>query len=209
MDNTSGIHIEDGFKNRDKIIEMVENVENSMGISNKLESTMIKLPPHGHSIDMNYLNDDGNSLDLEIVDSLENLEGRTRHELMHVMDQLDNRFNYIENNVPGEGSGAHRRYKYLWNVYIDSRLLRSEKPAYESREGREKEMGECYPELSVKLRTEIFDYLWELTPLNHTQITEMSYDLFSKSERLMSFSQSYGEKLHNFETLEDLKKYRR
>ncbi len=96
---------------------------------------------------------------------------------------------------------------YLWNVYIDSRLKRSGKPAYDTQEDREEEMRECYPELSMELRKECFDFLWELEPLNHEQITEMSRNLFSASREIESLAHSRGEKLNNFKTLEDLKNY--
>ncbi len=64
---------------------------------------------------MNYLSLDNKSLELEIVDTLDNLEGMVRHELMHVADQLDEKFKYKGSLIPMEGTGAFRRYKYLWN----------------------------------------------------------------------------------------------
>ena len=201
------IRIVEGFENREQICKMVEEVVRELGISNKLEKIIIKHPPSGSPIDMNYLSSDNKSLDLEIVDSLVNLEGRIRHELMHVADQLDEKFKYKESNIPTEGTGDYRRYKYLWNVYIDSRLERSGKPAYDTQEDREEEMKECYPELSMELRKECFDFLWELEPLNHEQITEMSRNLFSASREIESLAHSRGEKLNNFKTLEDLKNY--
>ncbi|MFQ5963309.1 MAG: hypothetical protein ACE5KZ_03385 [Candidatus Scalinduaceae bacterium] len=207
MANISNIKIEGGFENQDQICKTVKEVVQELGMSHKLENIIIKPPPSDFSIDMNYLSTDEKSLELEIVDSLDNLEGRVRHELMHVADQLGEEFKYKESNIPSDGTGEYRRYKYLWNVYIDGRLERSEKPAYETREGREREMEECYPELSAELRKKSFDFLWNLEPLNHEQITKMSHDLFSASEELKSIAQSRGEKLHNFKTLEDLKNY--
>ncbi len=68
-------------------------------------------------------------------------------------------------------------------------------------------MKECYPELSMELRKECFDFLWELKPLNHEQITEMSRNLFSVSKELESLAHSRGEKLNSFKTLKDLKNY--
>ncbi len=165
------IKIVEGFENREQILKMVEDVVRELGINQKLEHIVIKHPPSDSPIDMNYLSSDNKSLDLEIVDSMVNLEGRVRHELMHVADQLDEKFKFKESNIPTEGTGDYRRYKYLWNVYIDSRLERSGKPAYDTQEDREEEMRECYPELSMELRKECFDFLWELEPLNHEQIT--------------------------------------
>ncbi|MFQ5862504.1 MAG: hypothetical protein ACE5IC_05215 [Candidatus Brocadiales bacterium] len=207
MTTVASVDIEEGFENRGQICKTVEEAVWELGISDKLEKILIKPPPSGSSVDMNYLNPKKKSLELEIVDSLDNLEGRVRHELMHVVDQLDKKFKYKKSREPREGTGEHRRYKYLWNVYIDSRLSMDGKPAYETREGREKEMGECYPELSTDMRKKVFDCLWELKPLNHKQITGMSRDLFSASKELRSLAHSRGEKLHNFKTLEDLKNY--
>ena len=203
------IKIVEGFENSEQICKMVEDVVRELGINQKLEHIVIKHPPSNSPIDMNYLSSDNKSLDLEIVDSLVNLEGRIRHELMHVADQLDEKFKFKESNIPTEGTGDYRRYKYLWNVYIDSRLKRDGKPAYDTQEDREEEMKECYPELSMELRKECFDFLWELEPLNHEQITEMSRNLFSVSRELESLAQSRGEKQIKFETLEELINYGR
>jgi hypothetical protein len=201
------IKIVEGFENSEQICKMIEGVVRELGINQKLEDIVIKHPPSDSPIDMNYLSSDNRSLKLEIVDSLDNLEGRSRHELMHVADQLDEKFKYKDSLIPREGTGAYRRYKYLWNVYIDSRLERSGKPAYETQEEREREMGECYPELSMGLRKKCFGFLWIQGLLNFEQITEMSHDLFSTFDELRSLVQSHGEKLIKFETLEDLKNY--
>ncbi len=203
------IKIVEGFENSEQICKMVEDVVRELGINQKLEHIVIKHPPSDSPIDMNYLSSDNKSLDLEIVDSMVNLEGRVRHELMHVADQLDEKFKFKESNIPTEGTGDYRRYKYLWNVYIDSRLERSGKPAYDTQEDREEEMKECYPELSMELRKECFDFLWELEPLNHEQITKMSRNLFSASKEIESLAQSRGEKQIKFETLEELINYGR
>ena len=209
MTTFANIKNEEGFKNQDKIFKMVEDIVKELNIGNKLEDIIIKHPPSGPPIDMNYLSSNGRSLDLEIVDSLDNLEGRIRHELMHVADQLEEGFKYHEALVPAEGTGDFRRYKYLWNVYIDSRLEREAKPAYETRENREKEMEECYPELSEELRKKIFDFLWKLTPLNFKQITDMSRNLLSASEEINTLALSHDESVLNFKTLDDLKNYKR
>ena len=201
------VKIEDGFKNNEQICRMIENVVEELGINQKLEEIKIKHPPADSPIDMNYLSSDNVSLELEIVDTLDNLEGRVRHELMHVADQLDEKFKHRDSLIPPEGTGAFRRYKYLWNVYIDSRLVKSGKPSYDTQEARENEIGECYPELSAGLRKKCFDFLWGLGLLDFEQISEMSHDLFSVFEELKSLAESHGEKQITFETMEELKNY--
>ena len=186
------VKIDDGFENSEQICKMIADVVEELGINQRLEEIIIKHTPADSPIDMNYLSSDNVSLELEIVDSLDNLEGRVRHELMHVADQLDEKFKYKESLIPREGTGAFRRYKYLWNVYIDSRLVKSGKPSYDTQEAREKEIGECYPELSAGLRKKCFDFLWGLGLLDFEQISEMSHDLFSVFEELISCSITRG-----------------
>jgi len=201
------LNIEDGFEKSEQICKMIEDVVEDLGINQKLEKIMIKHTPAESPIDMNYLSPDNTSLDLEIVDSLENLEGRARHELMHVADQLSEKFKHKDSLVPPEGTGAFRRYKYLWNVYIDSRLIKSGKPSYDTQEAREKEIEECYPELSEDLREKCFTFLWGMGLLDFEQISAMSYDLFSTFEELRFLAESHGEKQVTFETMEELKNY--
>ena len=208
MSMIAKINIDEGFKNKETIYMMVGDVARELGISHKLKEIKIKHTPSDSPIDMNYLNSGKQSLVLEIVDDLNNLEGRVIHELMHVFDQLEDEFQYRESSVPREGTGAHRRYKYLWNVYIDGRLIKSGKPAYNTQEEREKEIEECYPELSADLRKSIFDFLWGQDVLNHQQIVGMSHDLFSCSKELKSFADLRREKLLNFKTVEELKNYK-
>ena len=185
---------------------MIEDVAGELGINQKLEEISIKHPPDT-PIDMNCLSSDNKSLELEIVDSLDNLEGRVRHELMHVAGQLDGRFKYKDSLIPPEGTGAFRRYKYLWNVYIDSRLIKSGKPSYDTQEARENEIEECYPELSAGLRKRCFTFLWGMGLLDFEQISAMSYDLFSTFEELKSLALSHGEEQITFKTIEELKNY--
>ncbi len=201
------IKITDGYENSEQITKMIENIVEELGINQKLKEITIKHPPADSLIDMNYLSSDNESLQLEIVDSLDNLEGRVRHELMHVADQLDEKFKYKEGLIPKEGTGAFRRYKYLWNVYIDSRLEKSGKPAYDSQEAREKEIEECYPELSFDLRNKCFGFLWALELLDFEQISAMSHNLFSTFEELRFLAESHSEKQITFETMEKLKNY--
>lgn len=203
------IKIVEGFENSEQICKMIEDVVRELGIDKKLEQITIKHPPSDSPIDMNYLSENNVSLELEIVDSLDNLEGRVRHELMHVADQLNDKFKYKDSLIPRKGTGAFRRYKYLWNVYIDSRLVKSGKPSYDTQEAREREIEECYPELSAALRKRCFAFLWGMGLLDFEQISAMSYDIFSAFEELKSLARSHGGKQITFETIEGLKNYRK
>jgi hypothetical protein len=190
------------------ILKQVEAILKEMDLDNRLCKVCINHPPEGAKIDMNYLRPQA-LLDLEVVDSLENLEGRLRHELMHVSDQLDKGFGYKEKRVPKDGTALLRRYKYLWNVYIDSRLDKAGRPAYATCDSRADEIGECWPELSEETRRELFDYLWNLcdTELTQKQILQLSGDIFKFRKDLKAKSKARGEKLRKFKTLEELKHF--
>jgi hypothetical protein len=198
------ITIDPGFQNEQAILKQTGEVLRETGLDGRLCKVSIKHPPQEANIDMNYLRADG-LLELEVVDSLENLEGRLRHELMHVVDQVDENFGYKEKKTPKPGTALLRRYKYLWNVYIDGRLTKAGKPAYATCDSREDEMGECWPELSEETRKEVFDYLWNLSPLTQKQILQLSKDVFKFNKDL----KARGEKPRKFKTMEGLQHYAR
>ena len=198
-----------GFRNEQTILKQVEKFLNETYLDGKLCKVYIKHPPAEAQIDMNYLRPKG-VLELEVVDSLENLEGRLRHELMHVVDQVDEAFGYDETKVPKSGTAQLRRYKYLWNVYIDSRLIKAGRPAYATLDSRGDEMGECWPEFSEGTRKGLFDYLWDLSDtggLTQKQIIQLSKDVFKFRKDLKAQSQARGERLRDFKTLEELRHF--
>jgi len=72
------VSIAPGFRNEQAILKQVEKFLNETYLDGKLCKVHIKHPPVEANIDMNYLLP-GGLLELEVVDSLENLEGRLRH----------------------------------------------------------------------------------------------------------------------------------
>jgi hypothetical protein len=142
---------------------MIEDVAGELGINQKLEKISIKHPPDT-PIDMSYLSSDNKSLELEIVDSLDNLEGRVRHELMHVADQLDGKFKYKDSLIPTRRYRCIQEIQYLWNVYIDSRSVKSGKPSYDTQEAREKEDRRMLPGIERSLRKRALPFSGDGTP---------------------------------------------
>lgn len=226
------IIIAPGFRNEQAILRQVREILRETGLDGRLCKVYIKPPPAKANMDNNYLKPLGSAerhlrntvsdavsrktgvalplLELEVVDSLENLEGRLRHELMHVDDQMDESFSYHERKVPKTGTALLRRYKYLWNVYIDGRLIKAGKPAYAAFDSREDEMGECWPELSEDTRKELFDYLWNLSDtgtLTQKQILQLSKDVFKFRKDLKARAKARGEGVKKFKTLENLQHF--
>jgi hypothetical protein len=205
------ISISPGFRNEQVILRQLEGILKEMGLDGKLCNVYVKQPPAESQIDNNYLKPRA-VLDLEVVDSLENLEGRLRHELMHVADQVVECFGYKDKKIPRPGTALLRRYKYLWNVYIDSRLIKAGKPAYATYDQRKAEIVECWPEFSEETRKDIFEYLWNLSDtgvVTQKQLLQLSKDIFKLSKSLKDRAKARGEKPRKFKTIEDLKHFER
>ncbi|MCP4264092.1 MAG: hypothetical protein GY777_00705, partial [Candidatus Brocadiaceae bacterium] len=66
------IKIAEGYENSEQIVQMIEHVVEELGINLKLKEITIKHHPADSPIDMNYLSPNSESLELEIVDSLDN-----------------------------------------------------------------------------------------------------------------------------------------
>lgn len=102
-----------------------------------------------------------------------------RHELMHVMDMLDESFGY-EGSMPGENPAEEfivsRRYGVIWDIYITSRLERMGKESALDKEGCMMQFEGCYADLPVIERRGSFEALWQAESLTHRQIAEMAGD---------------------------------
>lgn len=127
------------------------------------------------------------------------LQKLLRHELMHVSDMLDRQFAYENRDKLNVSSLAEEniirdRYKILWDVYIDSRLIRAGKETVSDRPGRYQEFEALYYKIPVKSRTAIFDELWQVATLTHSQILEMATDTGLLLQRFGALSET-GEAL--------------
>lgn len=121
-----------------------------------------------------------------------------RHELMHVSDMLDEKFEYrreltvaslIENVI-------RDRYKVIWDIYIDSRLLREGKETVSDRDGRYHQFQRLYRKIPPLKQRAVFDSLWQAEELTHSRILEMAKD----TGKLLSF---FGADLEADETDEE------
>lgn len=87
------------------------------------------------------------------------------HEFSHIADMLDSKFEYSRtpqfagvNSVQREI--ARERYRELWDLYIDARLLQAGKPAQQERQGHFFNFIRLFGESA--LTREIFEQLWTL-----------------------------------------------
>jgi hypothetical protein len=86
-----------------------------------------------------------------------------RHELMHVADMLDPDFGYtpeLPADVRGTPSEAavRSRYRVLWGVYVDGRLVRAGRAPRERRDGRLAEFIRFFPETGAEAAARFTDF---------------------------------------------------
>lgn len=103
-----------------------------------------------------------------------------RHELMHVLDMLSDSFCYknefLEGN-PMEQSIITERYGTFWDIYVDSRILRSGKETIGSKESRYEEFCALYMGFPAEAKEAIFEVLWNDENLTHGRILELAKDV--------------------------------
>jgi hypothetical protein len=109
------------------------------------------------------------------------LQKLLRHELMHVSDLLDKEYEYkyserLDVSFPAEENIVRERYRILWDIYIDSRLIRSGRETVSDKDGRCREFEALYQKIPHSNRTTIFERFWKLKKLTHNQILELAFD---------------------------------
>lgn len=130
----------------------------------------------------NNLKSIGIKILVERFRNLPSLPKLLRHELMHVSDMLDEQFGYkyrerLNVYSPMEENIIRSRYKLLWDIHIDSRLIRGGKETVSGKESRFREFESFYRNISGSYRITIFESLWQMETLTHNQILEMSRDI--------------------------------
>ncbi|MBI2425959.1 MAG: hypothetical protein HYV27_24255 [Candidatus Hydrogenedentes bacterium] len=97
-----------------------------------------------------------------------------RHELMHINDMLDPRFDYDPSlsqfyDETGIPNAIRDRYRILWDVYIDGRLCAKYNTAHETRTQRIREFGMLFRVLGTR-SLDAFNWIFEASTLTHQEI---------------------------------------
>jgi hypothetical protein len=104
-----------------------------------------------------------------------------RHELTHLTDMLDPTFAYepreqISGILPAEEPLVRDRYRLLWDITIDSRLLRAGRETVASREQRRTEFDAQFHGVPTPLLEGTFGRLWEGPRPSHPALLETAID---------------------------------
>lgn len=120
------------------------------------------------------------TLSVDLFEDLPYLRKFLRHELMHVIDMLDESFGYEDTKLgesPAEELIIYRRYGAIWDTYINSRLIKMGKETTSDKDGCRIEFEGCYGGLPPKERLGCFEGIWQTERLTHRQILEMTRDV--------------------------------
>lgn len=101
------------------------------------------------------------------------------HELAHVADMLDAEFGYDRSPLaatPIEESIVRERYRALWDIAIDSRLIEQGKPTVGTKTLRQREFSALYRKFGPQECAAVFEHLWSRERLTHAQLREYARD---------------------------------
>ncbi|MFQ5686220.1 MAG: hypothetical protein ACE5GV_06115 [Candidatus Scalindua sp.] len=104
-----------------------------------------------------------------------------RHELMHVSDMMDEKFDYNVNeefsNSPMEERIMRDRYRLFWDISVDGRLTNKGLETPVSREERKREFDSFFSKIPEGSRDMIFSKMWDAEePMTHNRMVELSKD---------------------------------
>lgn len=107
------------------------------------------------------------------------LRGLLQHELTHLADMLDAEFRYDRTPLassPIEDTIFRERYRVLWDVTIDSRLIKSGQPTVATKALRQREFQALYQKFGQRECEAVFEHLWSRERIAHPELREYAKD---------------------------------
>ena len=118
-------------------------------------------------------------LSSESFSNVEHLGMVMKHELMHVQDMLDEEFGYkpfLPSLPPLERTLVTDKYRVIWDIYIDTRLLRDGKKTVSNKDTYYREFKATYLNIPQLERAQVFEGLWAMETITHDEIVELAKD---------------------------------
>lgn len=104
-----------------------------------------------------------------------------RHEFMHLNDMVSPVFGYAPRlDWPGQNSAQQRltrdRYRLLWDITIDGRLVRANRTTTATREQHRTHFDQAFNFWPAAHREEVFDSLWTAVEPQHAVLLALASD---------------------------------
>jgi len=110
---------------------------------------------------------------------MDSLESFLNHELQHLSDMVDPAFGYSP-RVRGAPASPERlireRYRLLWDVSIDGRLLQGGRSTVATKEQRQNEFNRAHAFLPLTRREQVFQQLWADQMPTHSVLLALAAD---------------------------------
>jgi len=121
------------------------------------------------------------ALRVERFDQPTEMASFLRHEFTHVHDMLNPAFGYSpELNLPEQNAAQQRlsreRYRLLWDISIDGRLMTSSRAALTSLELHRTAFERAFSFWPEEQRDKVFKCLWENREPRHTELVALASD---------------------------------
>ena len=115
------------------------------------------------------------------IEGINEIRRVIRHELMHVSDMMNSKFEYDVNEEfspsPMEERIMRDRYRLFWDISVDGRLVNKGLETTATREERKREFDSFFSKIPEGSRDLVFTKMWEAEePMAHDRMVELSKD---------------------------------
>jgi len=175
----------DFFKRLGCDVYMKELFDEYPDIKEKIESVHIRRATTRQNEGSNVV-DEGRKVIIRLypeifIEGINEIRRVIRHELMHVSDMMNSKFEYDVNEEfspsPMEERIMRDRYRLFWDISVDGRLVNKGLETTATREERKREFDSFFSKIPDDSRELIFTKMWEAEePMTHNMMVELSKD---------------------------------
>ncbi len=166
-------------------IYMKELFDEYPDIKEKIESVHIRRATTKQNEGSNVV-DEGKKVIIRLypeifIEGINEIRRVIRHELMHVSDMMNSKFEYDVNEEfspsPMEERIMRDRYRLFWDISVDGRLVSKGLETTATREERKREFDSFFSKIPEESRELIFTKMWDAEePMAHDTMVELSKD---------------------------------
>jgi hypothetical protein len=166
-------------------VYMKELFDEYPDIKEKIESVHIRRATTRQNEGSNVV-DEGRKVIIRLypeifIEGVNEIRRVIRHELLHVSDMMNSKFEYDVNEEfspsPMEERIMRDRYRLFWDISVDGRLVNKGLETTATREERKKEFDSFFSKIPESSRGLIFTKMWEAEePMTHNMMVELSKD---------------------------------
>ncbi len=166
-------------------VYMKELFDEYLDIQEKIESVHVRRATTKQNEGSNVV-DEGRKVIIRLypeifIEGINEIRRVIRHELMHVSDMMNSKFEYDVNEEfspsPMEERIMRDRYRLFWDISVDGRLVNKGLETTATREERKREFDSFFSKIPEESRELIFTKMWEAEePMTHNMMVELSKD---------------------------------